>query len=194
MKKLKPGIAGKLTIGPGREDIRFGVGKCFLGPVLVALSGAGVVEISVGDDLEELIEELRVRFPAAEISREDRECREVVTKVVAYIDEPGEKLEVPLDIRGTDFQKQVWHAVRKVPLGRTCTYSDIAKKIGKAKAIRAVGSACAKSNFAVVIPCHRVLHKDGSLSGGYYGTTGRQRAMLEREAELAQKPRSKARR
>ncbi len=173
-----------LRVAPGREDIRFGLGQSSLGRVLVALSEQGVVTISLGDDIEELIEELSVQFPTAEISREDRECREAVAQVVAYIENPSLKLEVPLDIRGTDFQKRVWQAVRKVPLGKIATYSDIAAKIGKPKAIRAVGSACAKSNFAVVIPCHRVLHKDGSLSGGYYGTTGRQRALLEREAEL----------
>lgn len=180
VRKLQRG----LQVTPGREDIRFGVGNCFLGPVLVALSDQGVVEISMGDDVEELIEELHLSFPNAEISREDRECRDSVAQVIAYIENPSLKLEVPLDIRGTDFQKRVWLAVRKVPFGKIATYSDIAAKIGRPKAIRAVGTACAKSNFAVVIPCHRILHKDGSLSGGYYGTTGRQRALLEREAEL----------
>lgn len=183
--------AGKLQRGlkvaPGREDIRFGLGRSSLGRILVALSEKGVVTISLGDDIDELIEELSVQFPTAEISREDRECRDVMAQIVAYLENPSLKLMVPLDIRGTDFQKRVWQAVRQVPLGKTCTYSDIARKIGKPKAIRAVGSACAKSNFAVVIPCHRVLHKDGSLSGGYYGTTGRQRVMLEREASLKPK-------
>ncbi|CAN5569381.1 hypothetical protein BH09VER1_BH09VER1_31010 [soil metagenome] len=189
-KKLKQGPANLWEIAQAREDICFGVGESTLGLVLVALSAGGAVAISLGDEVAELVEELRAAFPAAEISRQDRECRDVVAQVVAYMENPSVKLEVPLDIRGTDFQKRVWQAVRKVPLGTTSTYSDIARKIGRPKAIRAVGSACAKSNFAVVIPCHRVLHKDGSLSGGYYGTTGRQRVMLEREAGLRQKPRS----
>jgi AraC family transcriptional regulator of adaptative response/methylated-DNA-[protein]-cysteine methyltransferase len=107
--------------------------------------------------------------------------------VVNYIDMPNRGLDLALDIRGTAFQKRVWQAVQEIPAGQTATYTDVARKIGAPKAMRAVGNACSNSHLAIIIPCHRVLRSDGSFSGGYHGGNERQRDLINREA--AAKPR-----
>jgi AraC family transcriptional regulator of adaptative response/methylated-DNA-[protein]-cysteine methyltransferase len=101
---------------------------------------------------------------------------------VGFINAPDIGLDLPLDIRGTTFQQRVWQALREIPVGETASYTDIARRIGSPKAVRAVAQACAANALAVAIPCHRVVRNDGALSGYRWGVE-RKRALLEKEVE-----------
>lgn len=160
--------------------IRFALGQCSLGSILVAMTDKGVCAIELGDDAEELLRELQDRFPQAELVGADSNFEQQVAKVVGFVEAPAQGLDLPLDIRGTAFQQRVWQALRAIPVGSTATYTDIAKRIGRPKAVRAVAQACAANAIAVAIPCHRVVRSDGSLSGYYWGVD-RKRALLARE-------------
>jgi len=116
----------------------------------------------------------------------DREDRTMFKDVVAYVNDPKRTLEAPLDLRGTDFQVKTWQAVREVPAGATATYRDIAEKIGAPRAMRAVGSACANNNLAMVIPCHRILRSDGSFAGGIDWCGVGQEELIRRESEVGE--------
>jgi len=144
------------------EEIRFGTGKSPVGPVLVASSDKGIVTIMVREKPDQLLRDIRARFPRAELLRDEKGCAPTVAKVVKYIAAPFGRFRLPLDIRGTDLQKRVWSEVRKIPFGGTSTYSKIAEAIGAPKAIRAVANSCSRSWFAFAVPCHRVLHKGGA--------------------------------
>lgn len=140
------------------EEIRYGTGKCRLGALLVASSAKGVVSIIVRDEGVRLVEELRRRFPKAELVRDEKGERSAVAKAARYIAMPRGRFGLPLDLRGTDLQKRVWNEVRKIPFGETSTYARVAAAIGAPKAIRAVAQSCSRSWFSFAIPCHRVLH------------------------------------
>jgi AraC family transcriptional regulator of adaptative response/methylated-DNA-[protein]-cysteine methyltransferase len=103
---------------------------------------------------------------------------------VGLVESPGINVELPLDVRGTVFQRKVWQALRKIPVGKTVSYADIARRIGAPKAVRAVAGACAANNIAVAIPCHRVIRNDGNVSGYRWGVE-RKRVLLERESASA---------
>jgi len=158
------------------EEIRYGTGKCALGRVLVASSGRGIVTIMVRGGQARLLEDLRARFPKAELVRDEKGCAPQVKEVIRYIRKPAGRFPLALDIRGTELQKRVWSEVRKIPFGGTSTYSRIAGAIGAPKAIRAVAQSCSRSWFAFAVPCHRVLHKGGG--------EGRQYDWVEYEAKL----------
>ncbi|MGC4104814.1 MAG: bifunctional DNA-binding transcriptional regulator/O6-methylguanine-DNA methyltransferase Ada [Thermomicrobiales bacterium] len=160
------------------------IAPCSLGQVLVAATPTGLCSVMLGDDPEHLHRILRDRFPRAEFAPEDAAFTELVTTVVAQIEEPARSIDLPLDIRGTAFQQRVWQALRQIPAGKTATYSEVAATIGDPKAVRAVAQACANNRIAVVIPCHRVVGKDGSLTGYAWGTE-RKRALLDRERATA---------
>ncbi len=163
--------------------IRFAVGKCSLGSILVASSDKGVCAILLGNDPAQLTRDLQDRFPRASLIGGDRNYERVVSRVVGFIEQPRAGLNLPLDVQGTAFQQKVWQALRRIPAGKTSTYSEIAGRIGKPKAVRAVAGACAANPVAVAIPCHRVLRADGSLSGYRWGVE-RKRALLKREAQV----------
>ena len=137
--------------------------------------------ILLGDDPAFLVRDLQDRFPKANLIGNEPGYEDVVAKVVGLIEKPGIGFDLPLDIRGTAFQRRVWKALQQIPPGSTVSYSDIANKIGMPKAVRAVAQACGANNLAVAIPCHRVVKNDGSLSGYRWGVE-RKRALLEREA------------
>lgn len=162
-------------------EIRFAVGECSLGAILVACSKRGVCAISLGDDPEILVRELQDRFPRAELVGSDGEFERQVARVVALIEAPALGLDLPLDIRGTAFQKRVWQALTRIPPGTTASYGDIARRIGSPGSARAVARACATNPLAVAIPCHRVVRNDGGLSGYRWGIA-RKQVLLEREA------------
>lgn len=162
-------------------DIRFAIAECSLGAILVATSGKGVCAISLGDDPETLARDLQDRFPKANLMGADAAFEDLVARVVAFVEQPGLGLDLPLDIRGTAFQQRVWQALRAIPSGATVSYADIAAALGEPKAVRAVAGACAANTLAVVIPCHRVVRTDGSLSGYRWGVE-RKRALLLKEA------------
>ncbi|MBG0808569.1 bifunctional DNA-binding transcriptional regulator/O6-methylguanine-DNA methyltransferase Ada [Methylosinus sp. H3A] len=166
--------------GDGAE-IKFAVGECSLGSVLVAASDKGVCAISLGDEPEALVRALQDQFPRARLIGCDADFERLIAKVVGYVEAPKIGLELPLDIRGTAFQQRVWAALREIPAGATIGYSELARRIGAPKAARAVAGACAANAIAVAIPCHRVVRSDGSLSGYRWGVA-RKRALLERES------------
>jgi AraC family transcriptional regulator, regulatory protein of adaptative response / methylated-DNA-[protein]-cysteine methyltransferase len=169
--------------GVGGEAIRFLVGKSSLGLMLVASSSKGLVSILMGEDEELLTEDLQRRFPDAQLVRGDsEEDQRRLELVLALTENPSRGLDLPLDVRGTEFQQKVWQALQEIPVGQTSSFTDIASKIGEPKAVRAVGNACSTNNLALAIPCHRVLHRDGTLSGGYHWGDAKQRVLLDREA------------
>lgn len=162
------------------ESIRFAVGECSLGSILVASSAKGVCAILLGNDPNALVQNLQDRFPKAQLLGGDRKFESTVARVIGFVETPQLGLDLPLDLRGTAFQQRVWNALRKIPVGTTTNYRDIARLIGSPKAVRAVAGACAANALAVAIPCHRVLRTDGSLSGYRWGAE-RKQALLERE-------------
>ena len=167
--------------GGADTDIRFALGQCSLGAILVAQSDKGVCAISIGDDADILVREIQDRFPKANLIGGDPDFEALVARVVGLVETPGTGSDLPLDIRGTAFQQRVWQALRDIPSGMTVSYRDVAERIGDAKAVRAVAGACAANTLAVVIPCHRVVRTDGALSGYRWGVE-RKRALLLKEA------------
>ncbi|ACB95738.1 bifunctional DNA-binding transcriptional regulator/O6-methylguanine-DNA methyltransferase Ada [Beijerinckia indica] len=166
--------------GGNLAEIRFALGETSLGSLLVACSAQGVCAIFLGDDPEALVHELQGRFPKAHLIGGDEGFEALVAKVVGFVETPARGLDLPLDIRGTAFQHKVWQALCEVPFGETASYTDIARRIGAPKAVRAVAQACAANKIAVAIPCHRILRTDGSLSGYRWGVE-RKRALLLKE-------------
>jgi AraC family transcriptional regulator of adaptative response/methylated-DNA-[protein]-cysteine methyltransferase len=160
------------------EEIRYAVGESALGPVLVASSEKGIVSIQLGYPPEQALRNMQKLLPRGHLVRTGDTA--MLNRVIAYIDEPEGVLDAPLDIRGTDFQKKVFAAMHEIPAGQTSSYSDIAIKVGAPRAGRAVGTVCATNNLAFAVPCHRVLHKDGSpRTGPHWGHT--QLSLLRRE-------------
>ncbi len=171
----------KYRKGGANADIQFAIGECSLGSILVAASERGACGIFLGNDPEALVRDLQDRFPRANLLGGNRRFEQFVAKVVGFVEAPGLGLDLPLDIRGTAFQQRVWQALRGIPAGTTATYSEVAKRIGSPKAVRAVARACAANALAVAIPCHRVVRTDGGLSGYRWGVE-RKEALLRREA------------
>jgi AraC family transcriptional regulator of adaptative response/methylated-DNA-[protein]-cysteine methyltransferase len=176
------GMTPKQFRAGGRgATIRFAVGQCWLGAILVAASDRGICAIRFGDDPDALLRGLKDAFPEAELAGADPSFERLVASVVGLIETPASGSSLPLDVRGTAFQQRVWQALREIPVGSTATYAEIARRIGRRKAVRAVAQACAANEIAVAIPCHRVVRTDGSLSGYRWGVE-RKRALLERES------------
>jgi AraC family transcriptional regulator of adaptative response/methylated-DNA-[protein]-cysteine methyltransferase len=167
--------------GGADTTIRFAIGECSLGSILVAASERGVCAILLGDDPERLARDLQDRFPRARLIGGDADFEQLVAKVVGFVEAPGIGLDLPLDVRGTAFQQRVWQALREVPAGRTVSYTEVAARIGAPKSVRAVAQAVAANPLAVAIPCHRVIRNDGGLAGYRWGVE-RKRALLKREA------------
>ena len=169
--------------GGAGASIRFAIGECSLGSILVAASDKGVCAILLGDNPEALARDLQDRFPNAMLTGGDAEFDAWVAKVVGFVEMPRLGLDLPLDVRGTAFQQRVWRALSDIPVGSTASYSEIARKIGAPRSMRAVAQACGANALAVAIPCHRVIRSDGELTGYRWGVE-RKRALLDREAEL----------
>jgi AraC family transcriptional regulator of adaptative response/methylated-DNA-[protein]-cysteine methyltransferase len=171
------------TYGKGGRGavIRYAIGDSPLGRLLVAATDKGVCSVRLGDSDDELTTELRREFFAAEIMMDESRLRAALTAVVDHLNDKTPRIELPLDIRSTAFQRQVWEQLQKIPAGQTHSYAEIAKGIGQEKAVRAVARACASNPVALVIPCHRVIREDKSL-GGYRWGLDRKKKLLEREA------------
>src|SRR5215470_11102343 len=167
--------------GGAGATIRFALGECSLGSILVAATNKGVCAIEFGDDPEALLRDFQDRFPKAQLIGGDATFEQWVAKVVGLVEAPTTRLDLPLDVRGTAFQQRVWKALREIPAGATATYADIARRIGQAKAVRAVAQACGANPIAVAIPCHRVVRTDGDLAGYRWGVA-RKRALLTKES------------
>ena len=155
--------------GGAAQDIRFAVGQCSLGAILL------------GADAETLVRDLQDRFVQAHLIGGDASFEALVAQVVAFVEAPGLGLNLPLDVRGTAFQQRVWQALQAIPVGQTASYAEVAQRIGAPTAVRAVAQACAANALAVAIPCHRVVKSDGALSGYRWGVE-RKRALLARES------------
>ena len=179
------GMTPRAYLGGGRDmPIRYALGICALGTILVAASARGVCDIAIGDDGPGLLAALQRRFPNAVLASGSARFDEMVASVVALMDAPGTGLALPLDLQGTTFQLRVWQALRTILPGQTVSYTEIARRIGAPQAVRAVASACAANTLAVVIPCHRVVRSDGSLSGYRWGVA-RKAKLLRLEAQAA---------
>ncbi|WP_347265822.1 bifunctional DNA-binding transcriptional regulator/O6-methylguanine-DNA methyltransferase Ada [Paracoccus sp. (in: a-proteobacteria)] len=165
--------------GTGAE-IRFALGQCALGAILVAQSRRGICAIALGDDPEALLREFQDRFPRATLIGADAAFEALVARTVALVESPGQAHDLPLDIRGTAFQGRVWQALRQIPAGSTASYAEIAASLGLPRGARAVAAACAANELAVAIPCHRVIRSDGGLAGYRWGLV-RKRALLAHE-------------
>ena len=166
--------------GARDRAIQFAVAKSNLGWVIVAATEVGICAIALGDTPEQSIDELQIQFPQAKLSSDDSIFQQWVADVVMTIDNPQRGLNLPLDIRGTAFQSQVWQALQTIPIGSTLSYQQVADRIGKPTAARAVAAACAANKLAIAIPCHRVVGSNGSLSGYRWGVE-RKQALLELE-------------
>jgi AraC family transcriptional regulator of adaptative response/methylated-DNA-[protein]-cysteine methyltransferase len=149
----------------------------------VAQSRQGICAILLGDDPEALVCDLQDRFRKAHLIGGDPEFEQLMAQVVGFIEAPALGMNLPLDVRGTAFQERVWQALRKIPPGTTISYADLAERIGSPKAVRAVAQACGANRIAVAIPCHRVVRRDGDISGYRWGVE-RKRELLKREADL----------
>ncbi|MCA9832455.1 MAG: bifunctional DNA-binding transcriptional regulator/O6-methylguanine-DNA methyltransferase Ada [Thermomicrobiales bacterium] len=161
------------------ESIRFTIVDTFLGKTLIAATDKGICRLQFGDDEQTLSDAFKADFANATMLPADDDFTHLVEQTVAALGSP-EALNLPLDVRGTAFQIKVWHALRSIPFGKTVSYGDLAKHIGQPTASRAVASACGSNDVAVLIPCHRVIGKDGSLTGYRWGTE-RKRKILQQE-------------
>ncbi|WP_026606549.1 bifunctional DNA-binding transcriptional regulator/O6-methylguanine-DNA methyltransferase Ada [Methylocapsa acidiphila] len=168
--------------GGASAEIRFAVGECSLGSILVAASPHGVCAISFGDDPDALVRELQDKFPRARLFGGDADFERLVAKVVGFIEAPRMGFDLPLDVRGTAFQHRVWTALRDIPPGATASYAEIAERIGAPKAARAVAGVCAANKIAAAIPCHRIVRTDGAISGYRWGVE-RRLILLDKEAK-----------
>lgn len=162
-------------------SVRFAIGECSVGAILVAATEKGICSIMLGDDPDALVHQLEHQLPKAQLVGGDKEFEQWVAKVVGLVDSPAQPFDLPLDVRGTAFQQRVWCALREIPLGSTASYAEIAARLGTPSAVRAVARACASNSLALVIPCHRVVRSDGGLAGYRWGVE-RKRALLDREA------------
>jgi AraC family transcriptional regulator of adaptative response/methylated-DNA-[protein]-cysteine methyltransferase len=167
--------------GEEGDPIRFAVGWTDIGWVLVAGTGRGPCAIALGESREALIDTLKARFAGGESLEGDPETVRWLSRVTEWILSPRRGLDLPLDIRGTAFQRRVWRELCRIPAGTTASYGEVARRIGKPGSARAVARACASNPLALAVPCHRVIRSDGEL-GGYGGGVERKRALLEREA------------
>jgi len=164
-----------------KEDspLQFAVEDCHLGKVLIAKSKDGVCSILLGSDHGDLAEELSRSFPSERA--EKSEMKGISERVLRLIENPRLKPDVPLDIRGTEFQKRVWDSIQSIPAGQTASYSQIARDIGTPRSARAVANACSSNVLAVAIPCHRVVRADGKPSGYRWGVRLK-RTLLQQES------------
>lgn len=174
----------KFRNGGAGITIRYGTLQCALGILLLAATENGICCIELGDCSQELADGLRRRFARAQVMPMDAQVKQWLQALVQFIERPAGALELPLDIQGTAFQHQVWQALREIPSGQTASYTEIAARIGKPRAVRAVATACASNPLALIIPCHRVIRSNGELAGYRWGIERKQQ-LLQREAAHA---------
>ena len=174
-------VKGKGMKGAGEEAIRFAAARTDLGWVLVAGTERGLCAIRLGDSREAVVGSFKARFGKAEHREGDPESLRWLRGVTESIASPRRGLRLPLDIRGTEFQRKVWRELQRIPVGATASYGEVARRIGMPGAARAVARACASNPLPLAVPCHRVVRSNGDL-GGYGGGVERKRALLAREA------------
>ncbi len=174
--------------GDEKLIIRYALSRSMLGRMLVARTDRGICYAAFGDEPRALERALRGRFMGVRIERDDTGLKDAVQTVTRMLCCADDDVRPALDLRGTPFQLEVWKLLRTIPPGRKATYTELARKMGRPRAVRAVANACAANPVAVVVPCHRVVRSDGGL-GGYYWGLERKRRLLQWEADMVQKPR-----
>lgn len=174
LKQFRAGAPGK--------TILYGMSRCSLGFVIVGMTERGICGVEFGDSRSQLLKQFQQTFPRAELVEADSHFNRVMEDVVEYVENPMIDVDLPLDIQGTAFQLRVWDALRGIKAGTTIHYGQLAEKIGNPKAVRAAAKACASNKLAVLIPCHRVVYKDGRISGYRWGVA-RKRKLLKQEAD-----------
>ncbi|MBD2563008.1 MULTISPECIES: bifunctional DNA-binding transcriptional regulator/O6-methylguanine-DNA methyltransferase Ada [Nostoc] len=160
-------------------SIVYAIALCPLGYLLVATTEKGICAVKLGDEADKLEHTLNQEFHQAHIMRDDHTHKEWIQAILDFIAGGEAHVDLPLDVRGTAFQKQVWQALQKIPYGETRTYTDIARDIAKPQAVRAVGNACGANPIALIVPCHRVLRSDGSLGGYHWGIERKQKLLIQ---------------
>ncbi|AMN40785.1 methylated-DNA--[protein]-cysteine S-methyltransferase [Rhodoplanes sp. Z2-YC6860] len=166
------------------ETLSYATGESALGVVLVARSISDVCAILIGDDCGALAVDLAARFPKAGLVANDDAVCDDLAKVIRFVEQPAEGLYLSLDLRGTPFQRRVWEKLRGIPVGRTVTYTELARWVGPLTSARAVAGACAANPIALAVPCHRVVRRDGDLADYRWGIE-RKREMIGREARAS---------
>jgi AraC family transcriptional regulator of adaptative response/methylated-DNA-[protein]-cysteine methyltransferase len=178
---MTPGAYRRRGVG---VTIHYTAVRTSLGLLLVAVTERGICSVALGDDEETLVGSLRAEYPAAELARATDADDRLVDAVVAHVEGTARANDLPLDLKATAFQWQVWRALQRIPEGATRSYQEIARELGHPSAARAVARACASNRVAVLIPCHRVVRGDGAL-GGYRWGVARKAALLARESARA---------
>lgn len=161
----------------------FDIASGSLGKILLAMQGQSVVKVSLGDCEDELLKDCQIRFPGMVQNKDHSYIPNAIKQLKLLLDQPATAWTLPLDLQGTEFQKEVWSAISRIPVGATATYQELAIAIGRKSSVRAVASACGANPVAIVVPCHRVLRSDGGL-GGYRWGVQRKEELLLRESEL----------
>jgi AraC family transcriptional regulator of adaptative response/methylated-DNA-[protein]-cysteine methyltransferase len=168
--------------GGSATVINFATARSTLGYLLVAATAKGLCSVTLGDNTSDLEANLRKEYDAAEIRKDDKALEKIVKQIVAHVEGKQPHLSLPLDIRATAFQRQVWQALQEIPYGSTRSYGQVAAAIGRPSAVRAVARACATNPVALVIPCHRVIREDKSLGGYRWGLKRKQQLLKNEEA------------
>ena len=174
--------------GGSGEMVRFRITRCQLGSIAIASTERGICMVELGDNPDTLRQEVLSRFPNAKLEEEDHRFNNLVERLLSLITRPETAVELPLDAQGTAFQRQVWEALRKIPVGKRATYSDVAEAIGCPTSSRAVARACATNPIAIAIPCHRVVRKNGDLSGYRWGIERKRELLRIEQAEATSSP------
>ncbi|HET9085920.1 MAG TPA: bifunctional DNA-binding transcriptional regulator/O6-methylguanine-DNA methyltransferase Ada [Acidobacteriaceae bacterium] len=185
--------AGMLGMNPGKyrkgaagQRIRYTTAISPLGRILVASTTRGLCAVAFGETEEELVAGLLRDFPNAEVELDSAALAANLAGVLALLQEHPTASPLPVDVRATAFQRRVWEALQQIPFGETRSYSDLARSLGRPEAVRAVARACGQNPVAIVVPCHRVIGKDGQMTGYRWGIE-RKRQLLEQERRSAAK-------
>jgi AraC family transcriptional regulator of adaptative response/methylated-DNA-[protein]-cysteine methyltransferase len=160
--------------------VQFAITDSPLGRLLVAATPRGICSVKLGADTRTLERELRAEFPQAAVAPAGDPLQDWVAAILASLDRGAPDPRLPLDVRATAFQRRVWQELQRIPRGETRSYQEIASRVGRPQAARAVARACASNPAAIVIPCHRVVQSDGGI-GGYHWGVQRKRALLDAE-------------
>jgi AraC family transcriptional regulator of adaptative response/methylated-DNA-[protein]-cysteine methyltransferase len=162
--------------------IGYSIAKTVLGKVLVAATDRGVSAVYLGDSEAKLVQELRDEYPRAELAPADDSFERWVKEIVQRVDGKPPRVELPLDLQATAFQRRVWQELQRIPAGTTRTYSQVARALGNPKAVRAVARACATNPVSIVVPCHRVIREDGTLAGYRWGLSRKEQLLAQERA------------
>ena len=159
--------------------IGYSIARSALGKVLVAATERGVSAVYLGDSEAKLVQELKDEYPRAELVAADDSFERWVKEIVQRVEGRPPRIELPLDLQATAFQRRVWQELQRIPAGTTLTYSQVARAVGSPKAVRAVARACATNPVSIIVPCHRVIRQDGNLAGYRWGLSRKEQLLAQ---------------